>query len=286
MKNLLCLLLLCVAVSAPAQRPRAVDACSRLDYYWEIGDRSGVLGSGRVGSAAPTAGAPIDIASASKWLYGALALQARPIPTADDVRFLTMTSGFETFSLCTRFQTVATCAAAGDNDRYTPADDGRFFYSGAHMQQHAVGNGLGPLTPAGLGPQVSRALGVTVAYGTPQLAGGAVIAPSEFGAFLRKLMRNELALAPFLGTFAVCTNPATCATSANSPIPADWFYSLGHWVEDDGTFSSPGAFGFYPWISGDRSLYGIVVTEHGFAGNGWTAAQCGRQIRNSWRATH
>jgi hypothetical protein len=29
----------------------------------------------------------------------------------------------------------------------------------------------------------------------------------------------------------------------------------------DGAFSSPGAYGFYPWISTDKHYYGIISTK-------------------------
>jgi hypothetical protein len=69
------------------------------------------------------------------------------------------------------------------------------------------------------------------------------------------------------------------------PPQESWQYSLGHWVESDprvgdGAFSSPGAFGFYPWIDAGRSHYGILarVASNGARGS----ALCGRQIRKAW----
>jgi len=281
MKTILALVLLAIATSAAAQRSRVVDACARLSYYWEIGNSAGVLSSGRVGAASPTATEPIDIASASKWLYAAAVLQSRT-PTAQDVRFLTLSSGFNDFGLCSRSPTVASCAMAGDNDLYTASADGKFYYGGSHMQQHAALGPWAPLNADALGAAMRSALGIDVTYRSPQLAGGATLAPAEFGAFLRKMLKNEYTLSSFLGASAVCTNPTTCATALNSPLPANaqWLYSLGHWVEDDGTFSSPGALGFYPWINSTRTLYGIVARDDGSA---WASAQCGRQIRNAWK---
>jgi len=72
-----------------------------------------------------------------------------------------------------------------------------------------------------------------------------------------------------------------------APIPPSesWHYSVAHWVEDDpkvgdGAFSSPGAFGFYPWIDASKSYYGVVARA---APNGaWASVQCGRLIRKAW----
>ena len=45
---------------------------------------------------------------------------------------------------------------------------------------------------------------------------------------------------------------------------------------------SPGAFGFYPWISGDKSLYGILAREDADSTAGFKSALCGRLIRQAW----
>lgn len=97
-----------------------------------------------------------------------------------------------------------------------------------------------------------------------------------------------------LGTQAVCANPKTCPGQAlSSPIPTTetWHYSLAHWVEDDplvgdGAFSSPGAFGFYPWIDASKTWYGVLarystrsVTDDSVAMDSVT---CGRKIRKAW----
>ena len=98
-------------------------------------------------------------------------------------------------------------------------------------------------------------------------------------------------LGDWLGRSAACARPAGCPAgeALYSPGPDDetWHYSLGHWVENDpergdGSFSSPGAFGFYPWINADRSLYGVVARAAG-AGSGLASARCGRLIRQAWR---
>lgn len=59
----------------------------------------------------------------------------------------------------------------------------------------------------------------------------------------------------------------------------------------DGSFSSPGAFGFYPWIDSTKTYYGIVARE---VHNGVLASEeaqrpylqsmnCGRLIRKAWK---
>lgn len=286
MKSVLTFLALFFALAAQAG-PRATrDYCANLGtYYWEIGDRNGRLASGSVtdpGDTPITADTVLDVESASKWIYAAYVAETKTLD-ARDLQFLRLTSGYDDFGLCTTRQTVASCAAAGDNDLLTTSAVGKFFYGGGHFQQHGVPT-LGPLDAFALGNAISSTLGLTIPYRSPQLAAGASISSSVYAAFLRKLMDGSLRLP--LGSSPVCTNPSTCSTALSTPIPASesWHYSLGHWVEDDpvvgdGAFSSLGAFGFYPWITADKSTYGLIA-RHGITT--WQSVQCGRQMRKAW----
>ena len=111
-------------------------------------------------------------------------------------------------------------------------------------------------------------------------------------------MAEDLQIGKWLGKNAVCTNPQTCPNEAiKTPIPRNetWHYSIGHWVEDDpqvgdGAYSSPGAFGFYPWISRDKAYYGIMAREdhqgvmlaNQSEKPGVQSVGCGRLIRAAW----
>jgi hypothetical protein len=104
-----------------------------------------------------------------------------------------------------------------------------------------------------------------------------------------------------LSAFPVCTNSTVAGCNAvpdESPMAnasnnaEAWHYSLGHWIEDDpvvgdGSFSSAGALGFYPWIDKTSTYYGMLVREdQGAAGTGafegYQSAVCGRLIRQAW----
>jgi hypothetical protein len=68
-------------------------------------------------------------------------------------------------------------------------------------------------------------------------------------------------------------------------LDESWHYSIGHWVEDDpkvgdGAFSSPGAFGFYPWIDASKTYYGVVARAE--APGALESVYCGRLIRKAW----
>ncbi|HJV95108.1 MAG TPA: hypothetical protein VJ608_03690 [Albitalea sp.] len=273
-------------------------------FHWSIGDASGRLAEGSVGTSAPTAQAVMLIASASKLLYGAwVAEQRGGVLSAEDVRFLTFTSGYTEFDACLPGQTVAECQSYQGvlikNGSYVAANDGKFFYSGGHMQKHATLNGLGPDDNAALALHIMTGLANVPALGyvEPQLAGGVQTSAGEYGRFLQRTLAGQTKIAALLGSHAVCTNPRTCATAVSTPVPTNesWHYSIGHWVEDDplvgdGAFSSPGAFGFYPWISADKQWWGIVA-RHDNTGTGdpdpaqrpgVQSVYCGREIRAAW----
>ena len=121
---------------------------------------------------------------------------------------------------------------------------------------------------------------------------------TDYARFLRATLKGDLQMGALLGSHAVCTNPQTCPKEAvKTPIPQTetWHYSVGHWVEDDpkvgdGAFSSPGAFGFYPWIDASKTFYGIVAREDrsGLRSDdsdqkpAVQSVDCGRLIRAAW----
>lgn len=286
------------AAAAQATAASGSNACSTLGaFYWEIGDAGGPLASGAVtppgSETAYDAGSLMAVASASKWIYAASHVQRRGgALTAEDVKYLTFTSGYTSFGTCLAGDTVDSCLARGDNGAYTAATDGFFYYSGGHMQRHASLNGLGPLDDAGLADEARSQLGadVSLAYALPQPAGGVATTPAAYAVFLRKILSGELLISGLLGSHAVCTNPATCPGAISTPSPDDvsFHYSLGHWVEDDpvtgdGSFSSAGAFGFYPWVDSTRTLYGVVARKVTTPGAGFESLGCGRLIRIAWR---
>lgn len=291
-----------------AERARAVarvaaddhNACAAIrPFYWEIGDTRGALASGSVRRPGlpdtVEAGTVLAIASASKWLWGAYAVQRRQgVPTEEDIRHLNFRAGYSDFSWCRPGQTVGQCQVFRRNDEVDPRTEGRFDYSGGHMQHHAVLLGLGGLDNAGLARELRSQLGMDIrlTYSQPQPAGGVVTSAEDYARFLRKLLGGELHLGRQLGEHAVCTNRLHCPGQAvHTPVPLReaWHYGLGYWIEDDprtgdGSFSSAGAFGFYPWITADRSHYGLI-SRRGPAGSGHASAQCGRLLRDAWQAS-
>jgi hypothetical protein len=280
------------------------DCAAIRPFYWEMGDRSVALAGGSVaypGSGRGfTADTTITLASATKWLYAAYVVQRRAGQLEPfDTEMLTMRSGQVGFTGCRDGQTVDDCLAWQNNAAYDPAALGHFHYNGGHMLKHASLIGLGAMNGPLLAQEMHGVLGADLDFGMIQAlpSGGATGTSAMYARFLRKLLSGELALGGQLGRSAACASVENCPGEAlYSPGPAGqtWHYSLGHWVEDDpvagdGSFSSAGAFGFYPWIDKDRSLYGVIAREAPQSGNvdgpgaGLTSARCGRLLRLAWQ---
>ncbi len=206
------------------------------------------------------------------------------------------------------------------NGTRTSADIGRFSYNSGHLEVFEAGadpsiagvmNGANyqdaNLANAIMTAMGSKGIAISLNFVTPIPAGGVETTPGDYAAFLQGLLRisNPLVMRSLLrptasDPYAVCTNPydPACADSHGhplavySPLPASesWHYAITHWIEDDpatgdGTYSSPGKFGFYPWIDSSKTYYGIVARYDTTAGTTPTASPyyqsvvCGRAIR-------
>lgn len=293
--------------AATATANHAASCVAAQPFYWEIGNGQTMLASGQVGRKAPDAHTAMPIASASKWVYGAYVAERRQGKLSEaDIQFLNFRSGYTGFRTCLRGQTVAECASSLINHHGERDDEaiGLFSYGGGHMQTHATQQmGLGSLDNDGLTRAIKAGLSPlgsnwAINYTQPQLAGGINSTAADYAVFLRGLITQNLQMGKLLGSHAVCTNPSVCPSQAVKtplPITEQWQYSLGHWVESDpkvgdGSFSSPGAFGFYPWIDAHRRFYGIVARASMDGATSSDPAEkpyfksiaCGRDIRAAW----
>lgn len=263
------------------------------DFYWEIGDGKSPIISGSVGDEY-SANKSMKIASASKFVWGAYVLEkiGKTVePDARTVQALTMRSGQVAFNpiACMLSRTAGSCLTSRSNAEQDPEAVGKFSYGGGHDQKLAVDLGLGGLNAAQMTREVQGYLGsdLGLVYDKPQPAGGMEGTPAGYAGFLRKIINGQLRMKEFLGKDAICTLPGSCPGALTSPVKEAWHYSLNHWVEDDprtgdGSFSSPGLLGFYPWISKDKTTYGIVAREKLRANSYWTSVQCGRDIRKAY----
>jgi hypothetical protein len=274
-------------------------------FYFEIGDSTGMLHSGAVGTKSNGSQYKrtdsMNIASSSKWLFGAYAVEVRggALDPVNDVPLLNFTSGWSNFNNanCQNNDTVASCNN-GARDTNEQANH-IFHYNAGHLQTWAASYaGTANLVTATLASEVQRVLGsdVAIQYFQPQLAGGVTTTAASYASFLRKLLgpTPALKMGTLLGTNATCTlTSATCNASAPNVVPEAWHYSMAHWVEDDAStnktddyfaYSSGGALGFYPWVDKTKTLYGLIAREQiGLGGEGYDSGQCGRLIRVAWK---
>jgi hypothetical protein len=285
-------------------------------FYWEIGNATTALASGSLGTPTVLGSTRLSIASASKWIYGTYVVQKRggvANLTSEDVNFLHFTSGYTNMGSDTTGATCTPPPSGADSINYcltlsgangpfngiNQSTVGVFDYDSGHEENHAgmFQPEINALDAGDLGPAIVSGLGlpnsVNLHYTQPLLAGGIFASANDYTAVLRGIVSGQLLMHDALGTSPVCAwSVGTGCDAASSPINTEkWHYSIAHWVEDDashnddGAFSSPGAFGFYPWIEAQKNYYGVISREVGTGGgiqNGLASAQCGALIRHAW----
>lgn len=305
------------AVTATAQDNAQCTAIQ--PFYWEIGSAAGSLASDsstQAGGTAVTATTRLPIASASKWVYGMYVVQRRGGAanlTPADIQFLTFTSGYTYMGSSAQ---SATCPAPGSGansinycltlpsatpgkyfNSQDPATVGVFDYDSGHQENHAgqFQPEIADLDASELGDALAGGLGVSgvsLKFNQPLLAGGIIATASDYTALLRAVLNGQLHMLEALGADPVCAWVRAGCDAASSPqFTEHWHYSIAHWVEDDpsvgdGAFSSPGAFGFDPWIDADKQYYG-VISRFAASGtgnqNGFASALCARKLRAAWK---
>jgi hypothetical protein len=308
------------SASAAAATAQNNAQCTAIQpFYWEIGDATGALAHDspvQAGDTPVTADERLPIASASKWIYGMYVVQKRggvANLTAADIRFLTFTSGYTYMGSMTQGATCTPPGNGADSINYcltlpsatagelyssqNPATVGVFDYDSGHEENHAgqFQPEIADLDTSALGDAITSELnvgGVTLRYNQPLLAGGISASANDYTAILRAVLSGQLHMREALGADPVCAWVGAGCNAASSPqFTEHWHYSIAHWVEDDptrgdGTFSSPGAFGFDPWIDADKHYYG-VISRHAASGtgnqNGFASALCARELRTAWR---
>jgi hypothetical protein len=293
-------------ISAASTTAASNAGCNAIEpFYWEIGDATERLAGATEPSSAtaPTVDTVMPLLSASKWLFSSFVVQYRASQLSqDDVQALTMTSGYVNMvnDSCDPSQTVADCASAATNGAQDTSQIGVFHYNSGHFQHLGANGNLGIAADLHdfLKGHMDAYLGsdLTYTWDTVELAGGVSDSAADYAAFLRKILSGTLLMGAELGTRAVPASSAACTGGATACIPGPPFanenlhYSLGHWVEDDpgslgdGAFSSPGYFGFYPWIDSSKTWYGIIArdVDTGDASAFTGSITCGRLIRHAW----
>ena len=294
---------------AAARQAAATDplcAVSTLgDFYWEIGGASGnvPIVSHSEGGGTVTATTNFNIASASKFVFGAYVLEKKGINAVRNdpslfagMRFMSGYTGFSE-DACAGTTTVGACFQKGGATQVDPNTVGKFDYDGGHDQKlTAIDLGMYNDTARQIDQEYQATLGLSSGFHMaaldPIMAGGLFASATDYAQFLRRVMNQQLVIGQHLGEDAVCADPWTCPMQvAYSPIIAlhePWKYSYNHWVESqygNGTvdaYSSPGKWGFYPWITPDRKYYGIVSRHDTSPDSYAVSVKCGRQIRKAF----
>jgi len=260
-------------------------------FYFEIGNKTSALVSASIGGTTYTANTQINIASASKWLFGAYVSEVRAgVLTQTDILATRLLSGYASMgNECAVNDTVSSCFSVAQNNVYTPHKLGRFHYSSGHFQKWGLDNGLASMSREQLADEYQQKLGneIPLTFINPLLAGGVRMSADGYAIFLRKILNGKLKIRNLLGYQKTCTLTGMCATANYSPISEPWHYSIGHWIEDnprtgDGSYSSAGAFGFYPWIDSTTTYYGIIAREDQRDIAITASINCGRIIRKAF----
>ncbi len=204
-------------------------------------------------------------------------------------QLLAFTSGFDRFdtnSACTTnaAATLQSCAQDYYTKGLTYAPGTNFAYGSAHLE---VAGAMAEI--AGGKPfaqlyrdKVAAPLGIGTVTGftypsaaNPLIAGGGVSTGEDYAKMLEGVLTNRLLSTTGMTTFksdqtAAVTfayRPGATTTSA-----ADWHYAAASWVECDfkpfdsrcatnPTISSPGLFGWTPWIDFGNGYYAVIAME-------------------------
>lgn len=245
-----------------------------------------------------------------------------------DCNFLLTPAAQRTVGRCGAAANNPRTAANGPQVENGQTVPGSYYYQPGHFEALAASDAslnLASATAPQIGPRIANALQISrLSYSGLVLAGQAQIDAANYALFLRKLLDGSLHLGRLLGSSDVCTSTATSGlnqtplycnrnaarddrASFSPPLQAaldstptlpdgstaipngePWRYSLGHFVEKDGSFSSAGQFGFYPWIDASKTWYGLVARYDTLGGTATqvvtyqSALLCGRAIRNAW----
>lgn len=276
--------------------------CTGLgDFYWEVGTGTAKsFGFSRGTSVTETSVMPL--ASSSKWLYASAYVQSKGYLnlSADEKKRLNFTSGFLEGADATcgdAGTTVSACYGSSyKNVAYNSLQDGNFYYDGGHLQKLALDD-MPSRTGTGVASVVdwlNNQLGTSLPQSPSAVAvaGGFWGSAAQYRVFLQKLLTNQYAMSVRLNADAVPAYPGGPGVTYTPWQTGQAYYGLGHWLEREsvnGTWtvtghSSPGMFGFYPWVEAGKSQYMILarVRTNTTGGEGEFSRVCAHKVLTAY----
>lgn len=213
----------------------------------------------------------------------------------DEASCLTLGVPVRSFDAC-----IADIVTTNESQGYTPGS--AFYYSSSHMQiagamavaaqseasweslfdEFQSSTGLFPNSEYNL-PRVAN----------PRLAGGMSWTGNDYIGFLRSIMNNTLLsaatrtamFADHVGSLTILSSPALDSLGEN------WHYGYGVWLECNNAscsevdyYSSPGAYGAYPFISLNKNYFGLIARQGalGTFKNGYDLFEEVRELSEEW----
>lgn len=193
---------------------------------------------------------------------------------------LSFTSGLNNEPLCINRPLVSleSCVAdiAAENGG-APAPGQQFYYNAAHMQVAGLmameASGAESWGQVFAAFQAATGLFPNGVYDlpsqqNPRLAGGMHWRAEEYLELLAAIYRRTVLTPELIATMA--TDHTGTAEIVQSPAPSGlpWRYGLGQWIECEASdpcpeqrFSSPGAYGAYPFIDRQHGYFGLLARE-------------------------
>ena len=172
------------------------------------------------------------------------------------------------------------------HDRGVRSEPGEeFFYASAHMTiaGHIAAVASGESFADLFEREIANLLGLSTtrferaSRENPHVAGGANSTPDEYSEILRALLAGEIIsdLNSFVQDRTV--NVSIFDRPAAATQFGDWHYGLGFWrecdeavfstaCEEDVIISSPGAWGWTPWVDFNTGYYGLIAMDESEGG--------------------
>lgn len=204
-------------------------------------------------------------------------------------QLLSFTSGLPPANLCTSnpLTTLSACVDVISRTTLDAPPGTRFDYGSTHqhvaarMAEVATNRTWAQLvdevlrTPLGLDAETEYFCAPNQRTGrlNPLVAGGLVITPNEYGRILVAALNRGVFAGATIGTPALYDEqarepaPVTVGLSPAASVGYPFRYGLGAWLEcatpstGCAVISSPGAFGFTPWVDRSANVACMIVTQ-------------------------